>query len=89
MPTQDAHALFRTLFLPLILPAVLLLTIAAAGAASSETGQQLYQQACAACHGAGGTGAPPGMVGFDTPLPDFTDCDFATREADLDWLYVS
>jgi hypothetical protein len=24
-------------------------------------------------------------VGFDLPLPNFTDCSFATREADADW----
>ena len=28
------------------------------------------------------------MVGFDTPLPDFTDCQFASREPDPDWVTV-
>lgn len=51
-------------------------------------GRQLYQAACAACHGSGGTGVPHTLVGFDTPLPDFTDCSFATREADADWAAV-
>lgn len=32
---------------------------------------------------------PQTTVGFDTPLPDFTDCSFATPEADADWLAVS
>jgi hypothetical protein len=27
----------------------------------------------------------PAEVGFDLPLPDFTDCVFANREADADW----
>lgn len=27
-------------------------------------------------------------MGFDTPLPDFTDCAFATAEADIDWIAV-
>ena len=53
-----------------------------------KTGRELYQNACAACHGADGTGAPRTQVGFDTPLPDFTDCSFATREPDADWLAV-
>jgi hypothetical protein len=28
-------------------------------------------------------------VGFDLPLPDFTDCTFATREADSDWIGIA
>jgi mono/diheme cytochrome c family protein len=52
------------------------------------TGEQLYQAACAACHGRDGKGQPESVVGFDTPLPDFTDCAFTTPEADLDWLSV-
>jgi len=28
------------------------------------------------------------MVGFETPLPDFTDCSFGTREPDADWAAV-
>ena len=53
------------------------------------TGPGLFQAACAACHGADGTGAPQTQVAFDTPLPDFTDCSFATREPDADWLAVA
>jgi mono/diheme cytochrome c family protein len=53
-----------------------------------ESGRELYRTACAACHGSGGKGASVGMVGFDTPLPDFTDCNFSTREADADWVIV-
>jgi len=30
-------------------------------------------------------GAPRAVTGFDTPLPDFTDCAFTTSEADIDW----
>jgi hypothetical protein len=59
-------------------------------AATSEgdlpaSGRELYLAACAACHGADGRGAPRSQVGFDVPLPDFTDCSFATREPDGDW----
>jgi mono/diheme cytochrome c family protein len=59
-----------------------------AAAASGDlptSGRALYLAACAACHGAGGQGAPRSQVGFDVPLPDFTDCSFATREPDGDW----
>lgn len=51
-------------------------------------GQELYQSACAACHGADGTGLSSAALGFDTPVPDFTDCGFATPEADADWIAV-
>lgn len=53
------------------------------------TGRELYMQACAACHGADGTGAPPSQRGFETPMPDFTDCNFASREPDADWVAVA
>lgn len=52
---------------------------------SERTGAQLYQAACASCHGPDGRGAPRSQVGFDAPLPDFTDCFFTTPEPDPDW----
>jgi mono/diheme cytochrome c family protein len=55
----------------------------------AESGRELYEKACAACHGVDGAGAPSSRVGFDIPLPDCTDCRFATREADLDWISVA
>jgi hypothetical protein len=49
----------------------------------------VYAEACAACHGVDGRGAPLQLVGFsDPPLPDFTDCAFATPEAVADWIAV-
>ena len=58
-------------------------------AAQERTGADLYAAACAACHGADGRGMPRSTVGFDVPLPDFTDCSFATVEADADWMAVA
>jgi hypothetical protein len=58
-------------------------------AAQDRDGAELYGAACAACHGAGGRGQPRSVVGFDVPLPDFTDCSFATVEADGDWMAVA
>src|SRR5687768_8710898 len=55
------------------------------GEAAAQSGAELYRSACAACHGEDGRGAPRTVVGFDTPLPDFTDCAFTTSEADVDW----
>ena len=55
----------------------------AADAGDSRTGAELYRAACSACHGATVRGAPSSLVGFEVPLPDFTDCSFASRE--LGW----
>ena len=52
------------------------------------SGPDLFDGACAACHGNDGTGNPQSTVGFDVPLPDFTDCQFASPEPDGDWLVV-
>jgi hypothetical protein len=52
---------------------------------SQQSGAEIYRAACATCHGPDGKGAPRASVGFDIPLPDFTDCSFATAEADADW----
>ena len=57
-------------------------------AAQDDTGKSLYQSACANCHGTDGRGAERTLVAFAEPLPDFTDCAFATREPDADWLAV-
>jgi len=53
-----------------------------------ETGKEMYDSACSACHGTDGKGKAPAVVGFDIPLPDFTDCSFASRETDDDWLAI-
>jgi len=54
-----------------------------------ESGEALFLKTCASCHGADGRGAPRSEVGFDLPLPDFTDCNFASREPRRDWLAVA
>lgn len=53
--------------------------------AQSLDGARLYESTCAACHGSDGRGRTQSEVGFATPLPDFTDCDFAEREPNSDW----
>ena len=99
MGAADGRTLRRTgrLRAGAALSTILLVTgdIGASGATGPErlapptgppsTGEQVYRVACAACHGADGTGAPRTTVGFAAPLPDFTDCNFATREANSDW----
>jgi len=55
---------------------------------AQPTGEDVYRAACVTCHGASGTGAPKSVVGFDVPLPDFSDCAFSTAEPDPDWYAV-
>jgi mono/diheme cytochrome c family protein len=52
------------------------------------TPEGVYTAACVACHGVDGKGSPQERVGFDLPLPDFSDCNFATREPDADWFAI-
>ena len=78
---------------PAVIAAVLLLTFSPAQGRKiitelAQSGKALYEKACAACHGVDGTGAPS-RLGFDVSPPDFTDCDFATREAGADWISVA
>jgi hypothetical protein len=58
-------------------------------AALQAPAEVVYLAACAACHGADGTGVAQATVGFDTPVPDFSDCSFATREPDADWFAIA
>jgi mono/diheme cytochrome c family protein len=55
----------------------------------SGTGSELYDLGCASCHGVDGAGVDSDAFAFDDPLPDFTDCSFASREPDADWIIVA
>lgn len=56
---------------------------------SGLSGEELYLGSCAACHGADGSGLAQSLLGFEEEVPDFTDCDFAAREPDGDWIAVA
>jgi mono/diheme cytochrome c family protein len=61
-----------------------------AGAWSQETTRELYEIGCSSCHGRDGAGGDSGTtVAFETPVPDFSDCSFASREPDADWIAVA
>ncbi len=49
----------------------------------------MYEAGCASCHGVDGRGPPSGRVAFQTPVPDFTECSFSSREPDADWVAVA
>lgn len=66
----------------------LLCSLANFPAAASTEDAVLYAHACAACHGADGRGRSVEDRGFEIELPDFTDCEFSSREPDPDWYAV-
>lgn len=53
--------------------------------AAAARGKPLYEAACQSCHGPDGRGMPQSTLGFDVPVPDFTDCAFNSAEPDADW----
>jgi len=75
----------------------LLFAAAATSTAWYPSGQQLdlttpegvYRAGCQYCHAADGRGVDLSTVAFDTPLPDFSDCSFASREPDADWFAIT
>ena len=89
--SKFTEGIFRLAGIP-VLAAALLLPIQAWAQADSgkdRSPREVYLSACAACHGADGRGQSQGRVGFSVPLPDFTDCNFATREPNADWVAVA
>src|SRR2546422_193560 len=52
-----------------------------------DTGQEIFEAACIACHGPRGTGQPQTTLGFEPPatFPDFSDCNGSVREKTFDW----
>lgn len=86
--------------LPLVLPGVLLGLVVNGvpdyhrsplvhAARFLQDGKELYEIACADCHGIDGRGVDLNTVGFDVPVPDFTGCSFSSREPDADWIAVA
>jgi hypothetical protein len=58
-------------------------------AQSPRTGQQVFEAACAACHGVDGTGSGAAASNYPIIPPDFTACTFSTREPMADWIGVT
>jgi len=54
-----------------------------------RTGRQIFLDSCAACHAADGKGQSRSRRGFDLNPPDFSDPDFASREAHADWVGIA
>jgi len=54
----------------------------------ARSGETLYIDGCANCHGRDGRGLPEVNALLPVPVPDFTDCNFASREPDSDWTAI-
>ena len=52
------------------------------------TPESIFSAACSTCHGSDGRGRSVDQLAFETPPPDFTDCNFASREPDPDWYAI-
>jgi hypothetical protein len=66
--------------------AVLLVLACWSGMAQARDGRTIYNDNCAACHGADGRGGAAREASFPVQPPDFTDCRFTTPEPNSDWL---
>ena len=92
LPTDRWRTFVVSVFTPLALASQALLAQGTSPAGvpyESMTGEQLYQATCANCHGVDGAGVPQNKLGFDTPPADFSDCNFASREPDWDWIGIA
>jgi mono/diheme cytochrome c family protein len=92
MRNRECFLLAKTGWLSVLL-GTLLLTCPTSAQQTSATeasynGARLYEDSCAACHGSDGRGRSQSQLAFDVPVPDFTDCDFAAREPDSDWIAI-
>ena len=87
---MDAPAATLVLTCMIAAPAGAQLVTPGLGAELADApGRDIYAASCANCHGLDGTGLDRSLVAFEEELPDFTDCDFAAREPDADWIAVA
>jgi hypothetical protein len=57
-------------------------------ASHPRTPAEVYRSSCQGCHGPDGRGMPQSTTALPLPVPDFSDCNFAVREPDSDWLAI-
>ncbi len=90
MAQRTLLAIAAAIPLGIAVPAAAQLPYAVNGADLADaSGEAIYANSCANCHGLDGTGVEPSLLAFEEEMPDFTDCDFAAREPDGDWIAVA
>lgn len=77
----------RSLAAALLILAAPALAAAGPAAETGPDGARIYREACLHCHGPDGRGSSIERLSLPA-IPDFTDCEFAPREPDGDWLAV-
>lgn len=55
----------------------------------NRSGKEVFETICITCHGPDGRGKVNAELLKIIQPPDFTDCQFAAREADIDWIAVA
>lgn len=75
--------------LALVLPASVSEAAGAQPADAERSGREVYESICITCHGPDGKGTVNSALTQIIQPPDFSDCSFASRERDLDWLAVA
>jgi mono/diheme cytochrome c family protein len=93
VPSLISAALRRALRLAASAAAALTLALPATRAEVAtplpeSDGRTIYEQTCAACHGANGRGDGPAAAAFPVAPADFTACPFNSREPDADWVAI-
>jgi len=84
IPTAACAALAAALFWPAVSAAATQAPVPS----HDRTPAALYRSACQGCHGPDGRGIPQSITALPLDVPDFSDCNFATREPDGDWLAI-
>ena len=78
----------RSVFLPTVALSAFVATLAGQNSQLKlNTGKEIYRAGCVSCHGPDGKGQSQNLAGFERPatFPDFTDCNTATREPNVQW----
>lgn len=72
----------------ILIYAIFVMLWPAASGAEEPSNADLFQDACATCHGEDGTGRAQDDSALEILPPDFSDCEFASREPDADWYAI-
>ena len=87
-PRWPAPAVCLAVCLSVVVPAVASAATQKPVPSHDRTPAAVYRSACQGCHGPDGRGMPQSTTALPLAVPDFSDCNFAVREPDSDWLAI-